>query len=59
LDPLDSSVAVALAEALVGAGDRPGAIRHARQHAELLRQQLGVPPDPRLTRLISQLELAG
>ena len=59
LDPLDSSIAIGLAEALVGAGDRPGAIRHARQHVDVLRHQLGVSPDPRLTALISQLELAG
>jgi DNA-binding SARP family transcriptional activator len=55
LDPLDSTIALALVRALTQAGDRPGALRHARQHAEALDLQLGVPPDPRLTDLIRQL----
>ena len=55
LDPLDSNIALALVRALTQAGDRSGALRHARQHAEALDQQLGVPPDPRLTDLMRQL----
>ena len=55
LDPLDSTIALALVLALTRAGDRPGALRHARHHAEVLDLQLGVPPDPRLADLMRQL----
>jgi DNA-binding SARP family transcriptional activator len=56
LDPFDSAVALALVRALEGAGDRPGALRHARQHADTLRTQLGVSPDPAFGRVLSGLE---
>jgi DNA-binding SARP family transcriptional activator len=55
LDPLDSEVALSLVQALAAVGDRPGALRHARQHAEGLAAQLGVAPDPRLSALIAEL----
>jgi DNA-binding SARP family transcriptional activator len=56
LDPFDSAVATALVRALEGAGDRPGALRHARHHADWLRSQLGVSPDPAFSRVLSRLE---
>jgi DNA-binding SARP family transcriptional activator len=56
LDPLDSAVALALVRALEGAGDRPGALRYARQHADSLRTQLGISPDPAFNRVLSRLE---
>jgi DNA-binding SARP family transcriptional activator len=55
LDPLDSTIALALVRALAEAGDRPGALRQARQHAEAIHAQLGVPPDPRLLEVMAQL----
>jgi DNA-binding SARP family transcriptional activator len=55
LDPLDSTIALALVLALAEAGDRPGALRQARQHAEAIHAQLGVPPGPRLLEVIARL----
>jgi DNA-binding SARP family transcriptional activator len=55
LDPLDSTIALALVRALREAGDRPGALRQARQHAEALQAQLGVSPDPRFQAVIAEL----
>lgn len=43
-DPYSSRVAVRLMRALAAAGDRAGALRHARTHAVLLREELGVAP---------------
>lgn len=45
-DPLSGRVALGLMRALVAAGDRHGAIQHARVHAALLAQELDVTPDP-------------
>jgi two-component SAPR family response regulator len=58
LDPLDSTLALELVRTLAAAGDRPGALRHARQHAEMLTNQLGVPPDERLIQLVEDLRRA-
>ncbi len=55
LDPLDSTIALALVSVLAEAGDRPGALRQARQHAETIHAQLGVLPDPRLLEVMTQL----
>ncbi|MFL5494964.1 MAG: BTAD domain-containing putative transcriptional regulator [Gemmatimonadales bacterium] len=55
LDPLDSTIALALVRALARVGDRSGALRYARQHAEDLKLQLGVSPDPGLREMIVQL----
>ncbi|HEX3232664.1 MAG TPA: BTAD domain-containing putative transcriptional regulator [Gemmatimonadales bacterium] len=56
LDPLDSTVALALVQTLARLGDRSGALRHARRHAQELAAQLGVPPDPGWREIIIQLE---
>ena len=45
LDPLDSRVALRLMESLAAGGDRGGALRHARLHAELLGSELEATPD--------------
>src|SRR5205085_1387695 len=45
LDPLDSGVAHHYMEALVCAGDRAAAVRHAHIHDELMIAELGVPAD--------------
>lgn len=55
LDPLDSAVAGSLVRALSHAGDRPGALRYARRHAERLRDELDVAPDPEFLRLMGEL----
>lgn len=54
-DPFSSSVALRLMQALVAAGDRAGALRHARAHAELLRREFDAEPDPAVTRFTEQL----
>jgi serine/threonine-protein kinase len=45
-DPGSGRVALRLMRALGASGDRAGALRHARSHAELLRQEFDVDPDP-------------
>ncbi len=53
--PLDASVTVALMQSLAEAGDRAGALRHAQLHQALLREQLGLAPDPVVTSLAARL----
>ena len=55
LDPLSSRFALGLMEALVAAGDRSGALRHARVHEELLAQEMGMSPDARVAALVQKL----
>lgn len=54
-DPLDSSVAHRFMVALAAAGDRAGAIQHARVHETLLRDQLDLAPDPAVIALAERL----
>ena len=54
-DPLGSKVALGLLHALVAAGDRPGAMQHARIYEALVRQQLEMPPDPSIAAFVEQL----
>jgi TolB-like protein/DNA-binding SARP family transcriptional activator/tetratricopeptide (TPR) repeat protein len=54
-EPLSGRAAAALMRALVSAGDRAGAIRQARTHAALLREELGVHPDAEVAALAEQL----
>ena len=44
-DPYNSRVALRLMRALSSAGDRAGAIQHARVHESLLRNELDLEPD--------------
>jgi DNA-binding SARP family transcriptional activator len=44
--PLDASRTVQLMRAMAAVGDRAGALQHARVHAALLRQELGLDADP-------------
>jgi DNA-binding SARP family transcriptional activator len=55
LNPYHTDTMVRLANAWVAIGDRAAAIRCAQQHADLLRTELGLPPDPNLVRMIEQL----
>ena len=45
LRPLDSRVALMLMQAMVAAGDRPGAIQHGRTHEAMVRAEFDLPPD--------------
>ncbi|MEP6763337.1 MAG: BTAD domain-containing putative transcriptional regulator, partial [Gemmatimonadaceae bacterium] len=45
LVPDDSRIAMELMRALEVAGNRAGALRHAKRHTELLRETLGFDPD--------------
>jgi DNA-binding SARP family transcriptional activator len=53
--PYDGRLARHLVEALDAAGDRAGAVTHARVHAALLRADLDVAPDPALLALAERL----
>ena len=55
-DPYSSRVALRLMRALASAGDAAAAVTHARIHETLLRDELGVPPDPEVGRLVRQLQ---
>jgi DNA-binding SARP family transcriptional activator len=54
-DPLSSRVALSLMQALAAAGDRVGAIQHARVHEALVRQELDAAPDAAITALAARL----
>lgn len=55
LDPYNSRVALSLMRALADAGDRAGAIQQARLHTTLLREELGIEPDPEMSALVEQI----
>lgn len=55
VDPLDSQIALDVVQALAAAGNAAGALRHALQHSERLRDELGLAPDPRLLQLMERL----
>lgn len=54
-DPLNARVAVSLMTALCASGDRGAALQHARIHAALVREELGVDPDPAVASLAERL----
>ena len=58
LDLEDGRVAIALMEAMVAAGDKVGALNHARLHTTLVREEFGVEPDPRVAQLEHSLRVA-
>ncbi len=53
--PLDSRVALQLMEALVAAGDRAGAIQHARIHTTMLEVELDLSADPAIPAYVDRL----
>jgi DNA-binding SARP family transcriptional activator/TolB-like protein len=55
LEPLNARYARAFMEALAAAGDRAGALQHARLHEMLLQQELDVPLDPGVAALAARL----
>jgi DNA-binding SARP family transcriptional activator len=58
-DPLNAKVAVSLMRALAAAGDRAGALQHARIYEVLLQQELDAPPDREVLALVAELRRAG
>jgi DNA-binding SARP family transcriptional activator/TolB-like protein len=57
-DPLNARVAVRLMEALAAQGAVVEALRHARVHEEMVRQELALPPDPDVSALAARLRAA-
>lgn len=55
LVPDDSRVAIELMRTLEKTGNRAGALRHARVHAALLRETLGVEPDRGVRELADRI----
>ena len=55
LEPLNARVTVGLMEALAGAGDRAGALQHARVYELLVEQELDLPPDADVLALAERL----
>jgi TolB-like protein/DNA-binding SARP family transcriptional activator/Flp pilus assembly protein TadD len=55
-DPLNSDSALNLMRAFAAAGDPGAAIRHARVHETLLREELDAPPDGRIGQLVKTLQ---
>jgi len=55
LNPYHTDTVLRLANAWVAIGDRASAVRCAQQHADLLRTELGLPPDASVVRMIEEL----
>jgi len=55
LNPYSTDTVLRLADAWVAIGDRAAAVRCAQQHADLLRTELGLPPDPKVVSMIEHL----
>jgi DNA-binding SARP family transcriptional activator len=53
--PLDAHATVLLMNSLAAAGDRAGALQHASLHATMLREELGLDPDPVVAELAEKL----
>src|SRR5919201_142411 len=54
-DPISSRIALGYIRALVDAGDRAGALRHARVYENILRAELDAPPDPAVTSFVASM----
>ena len=59
LDPLNGRTAARLMQALATAGDLAGALRHARAHETLVRDELGAPLDPVVREVAERLRTFG
>jgi DNA-binding SARP family transcriptional activator/tetratricopeptide (TPR) repeat protein len=55
VDPLGGTTAMRMVEALIAAGDRPGALRHAVVYETLLRAELDTTPDPAFTDFVARV----
>jgi DNA-binding SARP family transcriptional activator len=58
-DPFDTAVAAHLVRALAAAGDPASALRHARLHELLLREELEVEPGPELAAAVAEARASG
>jgi serine/threonine-protein kinase len=56
-DPYSGRVALGLMRSLEAAGDRAGALQHARAHATLLRDDFDAEPDPEVEAFAERLRL--
>ena len=57
LTPLDPGPALALMDALAASGDRGGAVQHARLYGDMVRAELEMDPDPRVSEAADRLRL--
>ena len=57
-DPCSTPFALGLIGALHSAGDRTGALRHARAHAAFVPSEIGVPPEPAILDVARELAAA-
>jgi DNA-binding SARP family transcriptional activator/TolB-like protein/Flp pilus assembly protein TadD len=55
-DGYNSRVALRLMRAMTAAGDRAGAVHHARAHETLLRDELDIAPDPEIGAFVRELQ---
>ena len=55
-EPFSARGAVGLMGALDAAGERAGALQHARVYERLVRDELGSAPDPSVTELVARLQ---
>lgn len=55
-DPYNSRTALKLMQALVLAGNRPGALQHAHIHSALVRSDFGTEPDAALLEYVERLK---
>ncbi|MEX2284016.1 MAG: BTAD domain-containing putative transcriptional regulator [Gemmatimonadota bacterium] len=58
LDPYHARIARELILALDAAGDRAGALQHARVHTTLMQEEFGAEPDPEIMALVEKLRTA-
>ncbi len=58
-DPYSSRYALRCLRALEQAGERAAALQHARVHTVLLRDEMGLEPDPAIAAFEAQLRAAG
>jgi adenylate cyclase len=54
-EPFSTRAALGLMRSLDAGGDRAGALRHARTHETLLREELGIAVDPEILALTERL----
>jgi DNA-binding SARP family transcriptional activator len=54
-DPLSAGTTVSLLRALAAAGDRAGALQHARVYESLVREELDSGPDPAVLAVVEEL----